>query len=302
MPKMSKSYNLNDLILNRTIGVEMEGYVSGIYPRDMELDYIEPVKTDGSLRYQSWSEDNPRNGVEIATIPLRDLSKLETLFTQMETYNWDVNYDENAGTHVHVDVSDFTAFDKIRLLWFGKQIEDIMFMFVKKYRREEGWCRKLDRIYTKDAMMQDEEFWNSRTLDDYDDMEFKYTDNEYYYLDSDKYLWMNMFATDYPTVEFRIFHAIENKEELVRFAYLVHNMVETVKNSTVEQLGFIIQSLRCLNDAREVGDAFCRALGLNFRLPLRSKSAQRILEKEWNLPAYQQRQAERKAKREQQAV
>lgn len=285
---MTTQFNFSDLTLSRTVGVEMEGYIQTRPYNTKDYPSCYEIKDDGSLGGDDWDDYGDHYGVEVNTRPLNKLDILPSIFGYMEEDGWHV--DTLAGTHIHVDNRGMKNKDFIKLLWFGKHVEDIMFMFVKKYRRANSYCHSLDDFYLD---VFDGSFSNLR----WNDMDIHYHFDRYFYdtngdshrVITDRYNWLNALSSNHNTIEFRLFHAIEESDEVVRFAYLAHNFVETVANSSIEQLQFIIDSLHSLDNGREVSEAFCKALGLNFRLPLRSESAIAKLERNWNLPVYQRR-------------
>jgi hypothetical protein len=109
-----------ELQLGRTVGIEMEGYFMN-RPYD-SLRFPEGITktTDGSLADY---------GVELKTKPITDLRVIDEIFKSMVDQGWTPGR-TTAGTHVHVDLSDFNAYEKVKLLWFGYHIQNIMYAFV----------------------------------------------------------------------------------------------------------------------------------------------------------------------------
>ncbi len=79
-----------------------------------------------------------------------------------------------------------------------------------------------------------------------------------------KYFWMNIYGSSRPTVEFRLFHAVESDVEAIKFVKLANAIVDTVKNSTVEQLEFLIRSLYESPHTLAIAKNLYYAVGLDY--------------------------------------
>jgi hypothetical protein len=267
---------VNNLTLNRTVGFEFEGYVE-THPEYIQEIPSFSIGSDGSLSNNGWYRDEPY-GVEVRSEPLRNIGKAENAFGILLDNGWGV--DSSAGTHIHIDISDFSLEEKVKLLRFGKGIENIMFMLVDDYRKSNSYCMPITKWWRSF-------FWKSSPFAniDWEEAE-KYCDehgeDEFTdYLQSEfskqiwngKYQWMNVFGSNYPTVEFRLYHAIDNSEEAIEFALLSYHIVETVKNSTIEHLQYIIKSLYESTTIEEVLSKFVEAIGLPFTPSIKGQNA-----------------------------
>jgi hypothetical protein len=249
--------NYSEIFLNRSVGLEIEGYTT-THPKRLSSHLYE-IHSDGSLRNSSWSDDRPY-GVEVATQPLRNLVALEEIMGKLRDNGWSV--DDCAGTHIHVSIEDFTEYDKAKLLRFGKGIERIMFMFVQEYRNGNGYCRTLHGSWRK-------LFWKEhRKSIQWEELE-KTGEKLLYYLrrngtsiNNEKYSWMNVYGSKYPTVEFRLFHAVETAEEAQQFALMVHNIVEVAKESEPKELQKMLRYLYDSESPEQVASKFAEIIGL----------------------------------------
>lgn len=299
------------LKVNRTVGVEMEGYID-TNPHNASIPMVDK-KEDGSLRNSYWDDEDEDDeeydddgcyceycrpsrdsyddyGVELATECLTDLSDLYTIYAAMEKYGWHV--DEQAGTHVHVDISDFSQEEKAKLLRFGKGIENIIYLFVQDSRYNNDYAEMLDekwrKIFRKSGPYATVDWERVNTEVDarntgrgarnyYGSLPNWLSRNGFPYPNTDKYQWMNVYSTNYPTVEFRIFNAIESADQVVTFALMAHNIVELVKNSTIKQLNFLIRRMYEVATPEEAAERFCQAINLGFVPPMLGQGAYRKL-------------------------
>jgi hypothetical protein len=276
---------------NRKFGVEMEGYVNSS-PRNLYIRNAN-IKRDGSLRNSDWDSYHSDYGVEITTEPITNFSTLEQIFLEMQSKGWHV--DENAGTHIHIDISDFSEFEKGKLLSFAKGIEKIIFMFVKEYRNGNEYCKKLQdewrnifkprevTVRTRDSrgrLTYQKKYEEALDLEGLLKRRSSLLDvlwqNGFSNCSNNKYYWLNIYRSRYGTAEFRIFHAIENIDELKAFVWMAHNIVEIAKHSSVAQLEFIILSLYEATSIDALRQNFQSLLGIDdYTLAMPGNSAKR---------------------------
>lgn len=259
--------------LNRAVGIELEGYVT-TSPHDIQLEHAE-IGKDQSLNYSEWYEYHGIYGIEAKTIKLYDTDIIESIFNRLLSHGWHV--DERAGTHIHVDISDYSERQKALLLRFGKGIERIIFMFVEKYRSYSDFCYKLhyewrkifwaNSVFNQIDWERAEELGLSRYFDQgYNNIPFATT------IYNSKYSWMNVLGSRYTTCEFRLFHAAKSAKEVINQTLLAYTIIEMVKNSTVEQIEFMIKKLYNFNTADETIEAFFQMLGLE-QMPVLNERA-----------------------------
>lgn len=243
---MSKKNYLKGITLNRTIGVEVEGY-TGDY-RNMRDDGVRHsnLKYDGSLT----GGRNGVQGVEVVTKPINELDLLDEVFEDITSYKWNVGRG-TAGTHIHVDASDYKLEDRLKMAIFMNLIELPMFLLVKKYRWsrrrwgrnqycqpiQSGWkevLKKLDKDYSHMNWRQHKKLGNFfYDLRNRGDMRYFSTPN------TTRYQFVNIWSSSHNTIEFRIFHAIRDAKEAKKFALLAYSLVEVVKHSTLEHLEYL---------------------------------------------------------------
>ncbi len=277
----------NELQLGRKVGIEMEGYIEN-FPEDVDMVGVK-IKQDGSLGNSDWDYEDEPYGVELCTEPMTDLSLLHEIWNDMVHHNWSVN--TSAGTHIHVDISDFSVLEKVKLLRFGKGIERIIFLFVDDYRNGNEYCIKLHKDWRK-VFRGDNQFsdidWNGIPDDEFegvnDFLYEKFRNPERYYSDRDeiiwngKYQWMNIFGSRYPTVEYRLYQAVENIEVLIKQARMSEAIVNLVKNHSLAQLEYIIRELYKQETVESVVEMFFETLGLDFKLEVYGERAKKYLE------------------------
>jgi hypothetical protein len=277
-----------ELITNRKIGIEMEGYLDD-YPKSIEIAGVS-IGQDGSLENYEWEDDLEPYGVELRTKPMTDLFPLYETWKDMQHCGWGT--DDRAGTHIHVDISDFTGLDKVKLLRFGKGIEKIIFLFVEDYRIGNDYCCDISKgwrsIFRKNSKVKGID-WNNAPSDSYELQTYlnnyarsiKGKDSHGYYrhaIWNGKYQWMNVLGSNYSTVEYRLFHAVGGVEELIGQAMMSLAIVNLVKNSTVEQLEFILKEIYSQETIGNICNKFFEALGMEQYIEPYRNSAYRYLE------------------------
>lgn len=278
-----------EMIKSRTIGIEMEGYVSehpenGFITAMNGLDcevgndesLVNPYWNGEDEDDGYWDDDDDRcersgsydkYGVEVRTKPINDLSALVGIVDALHNHGWST--DIKAGTHIHVDISDYTEIDKAKLLRFGKGIERIIFMYTEDYRNGNGYCKVLPSGWRKI-------FWKNSAVAKSFNLEDGLTDLSSYVYEHDsrdvrnmvnyKFNWMNIFSSNYSTVEFRLFNAMRSSEEVISQANLAYSIVELVKHSSPEQLEFIIKEIYSATTVEGIADNFCQVLSIDDKM------------------------------------
>jgi hypothetical protein len=274
MERKKKEYlSKMELSLDRTVGLEIEGYMKK-NPRKViqegGIDYCQ-IKHDGSLYNSGWHDGYGLYGCEIVTEPLNDLFVLKEVFEDITSHGWSAS--GRAGLHIHVDISDFTFKDKLKCASFAKSIEDIMFLFVRNRRYNNRYCHMMSKGWSdlESDDIQDvgiNRFLESKSLHSIRENEFNV----------DRYNWINIFASHYPTIEFRLFHPIRHAKDGIKFSYLVHNFIDLVKNSTFSQLKFISESIHQESTVEAKASKFLEALDIPFELPVISMKARQVIE------------------------
>jgi hypothetical protein len=264
-------YN-SKLELTRTLGFEIECFVDHQFYDDdddyHELDIIHSeVGSDGSLYGGDGDE------CEVKTMPIKNLNKVEEVYSDLDNYSMNVN--STCGLHIHVDNSDFTVHDKARLLRFGAGIELLMFSLVEPERfygrnnqGQNEYCTKLHKgwrkIFRPSFIKQSNIPWNTfggvSELEQYVRRNSSHSDSQIW---NGRYQWLNARVSHAPTVEFRIFSATEDYKQAQKFGMLAYHVVETVKNSTLDQLHFIIKSIYQATSLDEMFNRFFDSIGLD---------------------------------------
>jgi hypothetical protein len=261
-------------VLSRRVGIEMEGYIEN-YPTRSEIRGVQ-IGKDGSLQNSEWEYDDEAYGVELKTDPITDLSELYATWNDMQSYGWST--DDRAGTHIHVEIIDFTNLDKVKLLRFCKAIEPIMFSFVDEYRYDNNYCNDIHKDW-RNIFRSKSRYcgidWNDvgRNITYYLDQRFPYSRSNSNPLGNGKYQWLNVLGSRYHTAEFRLFHAVQDMDELIKQARMAEAIVSLVKNCTTEQLEFIIKELYRTKDIDKTIGKFFEALNLDFILPVKCEEA-----------------------------
>lgn len=276
------AYN-SKLELTRTLGFEIECFADVptytdswgdecVDYDDFDINYCE-VGSDGSLH---GGHGEP---VEVKTDPIKNLNIVEGVFEELGGYGMNVN--DTCGLHIHVDTSDFNGNDKAKLLRFGSGIELLMFSLVdstRYYGRGNGrgeneYCVKLHKdwrkIYRRSYINQNIHANEYSDLSDFimNVRQERRNNGNGDRIWNGRYQWLNAQVDGIPTVEFRIFSATEDYAQAQRFGMLAYHIVETVKNSTVEQIKFIIKSIYQSLTVEEMLTKFFDSIGLdsNFR-------------------------------------
>lgn len=275
MPRKSKKqerFNYFSLQLNRTVGLEVEGYMR-TNPRTVinagGIPYCE-IKRDGSLSNSNWWNDGGMYGVEIVTEPLSQLEPLKTVFDSITSRGWSAM--GRAGLHIHVDARDYTFQDKLKFVKFAKRIEDVVFLFVKNRRYNNRYCQMIPQGLITAANQER----YTRGIDNYSDFLSRVARTSYSAYNEaymDRYHWLNIFNSSHRTIEFRMFHPIRSAEDGAMFAYFVHNLVNTVKNSTQAQLDFIAQSIEEQSNVFAKARMLLEAIGVPYDIPVVSERA-----------------------------
>lgn len=263
------------LNVTRTLGFEIEGFV---YDSDMSIGYA-TVGWDGSL------QDGDGDAVEVRTEPINNLNLLEDIYDELADNDFNVN--DTCGLHIHVDTSDFSVKDKAKLLRFGAGIELLMYALVDETRESNTFCTKIHKSWRKI-------FRDSYISQPIDFSQFEYLDDLCGYVANEtnarcwngKYQWLNANVESYDTVEFRIFNATEDSIEVQRFGMLAYHIVETVKNSSVKQLSFIIKSLYESTSVSDMHNKLFEAIGLDeeFRPCVSNQNMVRYLDEKFCQP------------------
>lgn len=281
---MAKRVNLKGIELNRTVGVEVEGYTSDF--RNMRNNGIRhsTMKYDGSLTSGRYGVQ----GIEVVTEPLKQLDMLDDVFDDICKYQWNVGRG-TAGTHIHVDSRDFYLEDKIKMAIFMQLIEKAMFLLVKKYRYSRrsygrnqycqpisnGWKRVLQELNKNYADISWKSFKKLGNLR----YELSNLNRDYFSTpNTTRYQFVNIWSSSHDTIEFRIFHAMRSAKEAKMFALLAYSLVEMVKNSTLEQLEYIADVIvNKSTDSKDMVNKLVQSVGLDLNFKIQNKElAQRI--------------------------
>lgn len=274
---------VGNLATNRKVGIEMEGnrgYDNGSSWFCQNLPSGWDAYVDSSL--------SSSKGIEVTTPPMRDLMEVYNGWSVMQDANF--NFTDAAGTHVHVDVTDMKVLDIMKLYYFVDSVEDLLFSLVDSYRDNSSWCYRFGGSG-----------W--RTLPSNVDVVASYHNSQWYSninqarsalraetnRNYPTYQWL---ALRSETVEWRLFNCVGDDttgDMAIAFALLAHNTVETVKNSTLEQLQFIVEDVMSAPNGNEAIARFCKALNLS-AYPIRGNYAFRRLES--NLATRQVNQAQ----------
>jgi hypothetical protein len=282
---------MNEMLkVNRTLGFEIEC--------GTETEYDEMTVRHSECGYDG-SVECGYSSTEVRTDPIKDLNLLKEVYEDIHTYDMDV--DNSCGLHIHVDKSDYTVKDTAKLLRFGKGIERLMYGLVDNsrcdwndscHKHSEPYYEYCRSIHYSWRHIFKKEWLDGETIP-FDS--FYHIDNMISWVNTKKnfrrssskmwngkYQWLNC-RTSYPTVEFRIFHATTDYKETQRFGMLAYHIVETVKNSTVRQLNFIINSIHQATSVEEMYDKLFDSIGLahEFRMDIRNHQMARHLDEKY---------------------
>jgi hypothetical protein len=258
------------LKVTRTLGFEIECFAD-VPSRtdswgDTYVDYDDvsirncEVSTDGSLYGGSGTP------LEAKTDPIKNLNIVEEVYKELS--GMDMNVNKTCGLHIHVDTSDYTIEDKAKLLRFGAGIELLMFALVDKSRQGNEYTEKLHKgwrkLFRSNFMTQSipfDSFNNFSQLERY--IQNNSTHRDARHIWNGRYQWLNAVVSHCPTAEFRIFSATTDYKQAQKFGMLAYHIVETIKNSTIEQVRFIIQSIYQSQSVDEMLDRLFDSIGLD---------------------------------------
>lgn len=258
--------------VSRTVGIEMEGEYDG-----GSFSAIESVMPAGTVCKYDGSLDD--DGMEVNSPIMNDLSALYDILKVMYDNGWD--YTGKAGTHIHVDTSDYSDEDILRLLWFGEQVQDIMWSLIMDYRFGNSWCPKVEGfkgIPTANFARLDfppragVKWWERTRVSN---LYKRWWDVYYSYSNHKPSMTVGWLVPKehYKTVEMRLFGWIEEADEAIAYCHLAHNLVELVKASTFEHLQFILNNIFSAENAIQAAERFTEALGLP-AFPMRGRDAE----------------------------
>jgi hypothetical protein len=271
------AYNEN-LKVTRTLGFEIECFVDDY---DLYVPHSD-VCGDGSLHGGYGCE------VEVKSDPITDLNIVETIYECLHHHEMNVN--DTCGLHIHVDTSDYTVFDKAKLLRFGAGIELLMLALVENYREGNNYCEKLHKgwrkLFRPSFIDQDIPFDSFRTLYDLGEYVRRNSSHRHSRIWNGRYQWLNACVEHSPTCEFRIFSATTDYQQAQKFGMLAYQIIETVKHSTIEQLQFIIKSLYQSATIDEMFTKFFDSIGLSseFRPEILNYNIERYIDNKYCKP------------------
>lgn len=273
---MAKRVSLKGIELNRTVGIEIEGYSKDARNIINKGVRHSSLKRDASLgNSYGWDVDyNRAVGLEVVSKPLSQLDLFDDIFEDIKSHKWNVGRGR-AGTHIHVDAIDFTVEDKVKMAFFMEKLDEVMFLMVKPYRRSKGggrnaYCRPLDTGWKK---LLDK--FKEHSISGYNDItraihamvqrEYQATDRLIRTPNFNRYNFINIFNTSTGrTIEFRLFHSIRDSKDAKKFSMIAYSLVELVKNSTVEQLEFIASQINESDSSEKMVENLAYAIGLEF--------------------------------------
>lgn len=299
---------LNKIELERTVGMEFEGYTKDIDHIRYEGIANCNVHQDYSLQnaYGNDADFSEPVGVEIVTPPFKKLDMINQVMGDLKKTGWLVGKG-TAGTHVHVDTKDYTLEDHFKLAVFTQAMEKVLLMTVKRYREgvecpDEGlvrnrYCRRMRTDYSKllDFVRESKprvseadlryslSYVVEHIIGEYNRANYNGFGRSAMYRPT-RYDFVSIFNTGKGTAEFRFFHSTNSIIESKKFALLSYQIIETVKHSTHEQLEFIATSVNNCDSPEEMLAKFGDAIGLPFELTImNTRIAKRIESAKRNL-------------------
>jgi hypothetical protein len=95
-----------------------------------------------------------------------------------------------------------------------------------------------------------------------------------------RYQYVNIWSSSCPTIEFRLFHAIRTSRDAKLFSIIAHNIVEIVKNSTIEHLDYLADVIMNQSvDSQDMIEKFSQAIGLEFTPKIYNKDLARGIDR-----------------------
>jgi hypothetical protein len=275
---MAKRLNLKGIELGRTIGIEVEGYTKNFPKLNQGVRHCQ-IKQDASLSNSYGWYINRNEGVtvgaEVVSVPLSKLDMLDEMFEDIQASKWHIGRGK-ASTHIHVDANDFTLYERIKMAIFMEKLDNAMFLMVKKNRhtrrgfQRNRYCAPLSPEWKALLDRANEVGVDVNRYDDIGSFIFEIARIERNrgthsrFPHYNRYNFANIFSTGRGTIEFRLFHSIRDSKEAKKFGLIAYNLVETVKNSTLEHLNFIADSVNNSGSAEEMVEKLSTSIGLDF--------------------------------------
>jgi len=249
-------------------------YMQGSYNGDEEQQQVRISHARG-VRAINFDHGD---GIEYRTDAITDLALLESTFNHMEELGW--SYQQEGFTRVLVKIDDdHTAFEKLKLWWFCKQIEPIIFALVNGHRKNAGNAKELPpytRYFFKAIQIEEHNGLSvvvSR-MNSLRDSPFRISDySNWVWRTETGVYWCNPFATvgNNRYVAFNLFHSCRNVREAQIFALIAHNMVVKVKEMTVAELEEALALIYSDGNAEQTVARFLSGLGIP-PIPTRSRA------------------------------
>jgi hypothetical protein len=282
-----KRKSLKNIKLNRTVGLEFEGYVKNVG----RVPYASS-RGDGSLMYETSSG---RRGVEYVTEPLSELDKIDEVMQGLKNCSWSVGR-TRPSTHIHVDASDYNLYDYQKAITFLLGIQETMFLLVKPYRMYNRFCQMLG--HSKQGFKEFlshlksigvdpssyESIWQVRNDTYYGNLVNNRNSISRFMSDikvGNRYVWANIFNSSHKTIEFRIFHALSSANEAKKFALLSYHIVETIKNSTLNHLEYLVQTIESKGTSDEKIQALFESVGFEHSIKVSNKNHKEIIDRKY---------------------
>jgi hypothetical protein len=157
----------------------------------------------------------------------------------------------------------------VKLLRFGIGIEHMMFLINADYRRNSDYCERLHPNWRKVYKTTEPINFANNQQDDFGT--FIYQQIRTLELPNGKnmrsiwngrYQWL-VAQTGYGTTEFRIFEATTDETLARNYGMIVYHIIETVKNSTINQLTYIINEIYKQKSLEAMLHVFYTSIGLD---------------------------------------
>ena len=213
------------------VGIELE--LEGIhidFDEDLRSD-VWRVEHDGSLR---------NYGAELVSRGPVSGTRLEKALVELKEFLEDHSpeYSERCSTHIHVDVTDLTLNELNTFLGCAIMMEAVLFRLHGQGREFNGFCCP---VFTNSNLMQ-------MYIQLFSDPSLWYRNTEFI-----KYAGISLFRLrDLGTVEFRMFNAVRDPEELKNMLHLLAGIKKFSK--TVQSPEGLIDFKR-VNSVRSVYDS-----------------------------------------------
>lgn len=213
----------------RMVGIELE--ICDHQPENGDLrkwrsDWKAVIGDDGSIT----SYYGNGNTAELKTSPASGRFLIEQVTEMCEALkSAKARVNKTCGLHVHVDARDFSKGDLAKVIMYWPKVQTALFRKVSKYRKHSRWCNP--------RQLHSDQYLIDSCKNSPEEKLFKHNLISYVGGLGERYSALNLQALQkHHTFENRMHQATLDPEKIIKWAKFNSNFIETVKNSSYEDL------------------------------------------------------------------